>query len=99
MRPSRCHLGLQAEKPNDFIFRNGFLAENRRAQRRVRGEESEAKKIALSSWTMTSADPFPQALPKGLKNWDHHPHQADYKFPGEKDFRPFLTRIKEGNPT
>jgi branched-chain amino acid transport system substrate-binding protein len=21
-----------------------------------------------------------------------------YKFPGEKDFRPFLTRIKEGNP-
>ena len=88
------------KKPNDFIFRNGFLAEIEGA---AAGEFAvknlKAKKIAL----IFMDNDFGRSISSGFAERAEKLGAAIltkqmYKFPGEKDFRPFLTRIKEGNP-
>jgi len=90
----------KAKKPNDYIFRNGFLAEiEGAAVAEFAVKNLKAKRISL----IFMDNDFGRAISSGFAD------QAEkmgatilirqmYKFPGEKDFRPFLTRIKEGNP-
>jgi len=90
----------KAKKPNDYIFRNGFLAEiEGAAAAEFAVKNLKAKRISL----IFMDNDFGRAISSGFAD------QAEkmgatilirqmYKFPGEKDFRPFLTRIKEGNP-
>jgi branched-chain amino acid transport system substrate-binding protein len=88
------------KKPNDYCFRNGFLGEIEGAAAAEYAVKSlKAKKMSL----IFMDNDFGRAIAAGFAE------QAEklggtiltkqmYKFPGEKDFRPFLTRIKEGNP-
>ena len=90
----------KAKKPNDFIFRNGFLGEiEGAAAAEVAVKNLKAKKMSL----IFMDNDFGRAISAGFAA---HAEKLGasiltkqmYKFPGEKDFRPFLTRIKEGNP-
>lgn len=88
------------KKPNDYMFRNGFLGEIEGA---AAGEFAvknlKGKRISL----IFMDNDFGRAISTGFAT---HAEKLGatiltkqmYKFPGEKDFRPFLTRIKEGNP-
>jgi branched-chain amino acid transport system substrate-binding protein len=87
-------------KPNDFIFRNGFLGEiEGAAAAEFAAKNLKAKRISLifmdnDFGRAISAGFADQAVKLGAKILT----RQMYKFPGEKDFRPFLTRIKGGNP-
>src|SRR5512135_1610017 len=88
------------KKPNDFCFRNGFLGEiEGAAAAEFAVKNLKAKKIAL----IFMDNDFGRAISSGFaekaeKLGASVLTKQMYKFPGEKDFRPFLTRIKEGNP-
>jgi len=88
------------KKPNDFCFRNGFLGEiEGAAAAEFAVKNLKAKKIAL----IFMDNDFGRAISSGFaeraeKLGAKVLTKQMYKFPGEKDFRPFLTRIKEGNP-
>ncbi len=88
------------KKPNDFCFRNGFLGEiEGAAAAEFAVKNLKAKKIAL----IYMDNDFGRAISSGFAERAEKLGAAVltkqmYKFPGEKDFRPFLTRIKEGNP-
>ena len=90
----------KAKKPNDFIFRNGFLGEiEGAAAAEFAVKNLKAKKVSL----IFMDNDFGRAISAGFAA---HAEKLGasiltkqmYKFPGEKDFRPFLTRIKEGDP-
>ncbi len=88
------------KKANDFIFRNGFLAEiEGAAAAEFAVKNLKAKRIAL----IFMDNDFGRAISAGFAERAEKlgatvSTKQMYKFPGEKDFRPFLTRIKEGNP-
>ncbi len=88
------------KKPNDFCFRNGFLGEiEGAAAAEFAVKNLKAKKISL----IFMDNDFGRAISSGFAARAEKLGAAIlskqmYKFPGEKDFRPFLTRIKEGNP-
>jgi branched-chain amino acid transport system substrate-binding protein len=88
------------KKPNDFCFRNGFLGEiEGAAAAEFAVKNLKAKKIAL----IFMDNDFGRAISSGFAERAEKLGAAVltkqmYKFPGEKDFRPYLTRIKEGNP-
>jgi branched-chain amino acid transport system substrate-binding protein len=88
------------KKPNDFCFRNGFLGEiEGAAAAEFAVKNLKAKKIAL----IFMDNDFGRAISSGFAERAEKLGAAVltkqmYKFPGEKDFRPFLTRIKGGNP-
>jgi len=88
------------KKPNDFIFRNGFLGEIEGAAcAEFAVKNLKAKRISIISMD----NDFGRAISAGFaeraeKLGAQILTKQMYKFPGEKDFRPFLTRIKEGNP-
>ncbi len=88
------------KKPNDFIFRNGFLAEiEGAAAAEFAVKNLKAKKIAL----IFMDNDFGRSISSGFaeragKSGATILTRQMYKFPGEKDFRPFLTRIKEEVP-
>ncbi len=88
------------KKPNDFIFRNGFLGEvEGAAAAEFAVKNLKAKKISIISMD----NDFGRAISAGFaaraeKLGSTILTKQMYKFPGEKDFRPYLTRIKEGNP-
>ncbi|MCX8117481.1 MAG: ABC transporter substrate-binding protein [Desulfobacterota bacterium] len=88
------------KKPNDFIFRNGFLGEvEGAAAAEFAVKHLKAKRISIISMD----NDFGRAISAGFaeraeKLGSQILTKQMYKFPGEKDFRPFLTRIKEGNP-
>lgn len=88
------------KKPNDFIFRNGYLGEvEGAAAAEFAVKNLKAKKISIISMD----NDFGRAISAGFAARAEKLGSAIltkqmYKFPGEKDFRPFLTRIKEGNP-
>jgi branched-chain amino acid transport system substrate-binding protein len=87
-------------KPNDFCFRNGFLGEiEGAAAAEYAVKNLKAKRISL----IFMDNDFGRAISSGFaaraeKLGASILTRQMYKFPGEKDFRPFLTRIKEGNP-
>jgi len=87
-------------KPNDFCFRNGFLGEIEGAAAAEFAVKSlKAKKVSL----VFMDNDFGRAISSGFaeraeKLGAKVLTKQMYKFPGEKDFRPYLTRIKEGNP-
>lgn len=88
------------KKPNDFCFRNGFLGEiEGAAAAEYAVKNLKAKKISLISMD----NDFGKAISSGFAERAEKLGatvltKQMYRFPGEKDFRPFLTRIKEGNP-
>lgn len=88
------------KKPNDFCFRNGFLGEiEGAAAAEFAVKNLKAKKISL----IFMDNDFGRALSSGFAERAEKLGatvltKQMYKFPGEKDFRPYLTRIKEGNP-
>ena len=88
------------KKPNDFIFRNGFLAEiEGAAAAEFTVKNLKAKKVSL----IFMDNDFGRSISAGFAERAEKLgatilSKQMYKFPGEKDFRPFLTRIKEGNP-
>ena len=88
------------KKPNDFCFRNGFLGEIEGAgAAEFAVKNLKAKKVAL----IFMDNDFGRAISSGFAERAEKLGAAVltkqmYKYPGEKDFRPFLTRIKEGNP-
>ena len=88
------------KRPNDFCFRNGFLGEiEGAAAAEFAVKNLKAKKIAL----IFMDNDFGRAISSGFaeraeKLGAKVLTKQIYKFPGEKDFRHFLTRIKEGNP-
>jgi len=88
------------KRPNDFCFRNGFLAEiEGAAAAEFAVKNLKAKRISL----IFMDNDFGRAISSGFADRAEKLGatilaKQMYKFPGEKDFRPFLTRIKEGNP-
>ncbi|MGB7575021.1 MAG: ABC transporter substrate-binding protein [Thermodesulfobacteriota bacterium] len=88
------------KKPNDFCFRNGFLGEiEGAAAAEFAVKNLKAKKISL----IFMDNDFGRAISSGFAEKAEKLGatvltKQMYKFPGEKDFRPYLTRIKEGNP-
>ena len=88
------------KKPNDFCFRNGFLGEiEGAAAAEFAVKNLKAKKISL----IFMDNDFGRAISAGFAERAEKMGatvltKQMYKFPGEKDFRPYLTRIKEGNP-
>ena len=88
------------KKPNDFMFRNGFLGEIEGAA----AAQFAVKDLKANKMSMIYMDnDFGRAISAGFaaraeKMGAKILAKEMYKFPGEKDFRPFLTRIKEGNP-
>jgi len=88
------------KKPNDFCFRNGFLGEiEGAAAAEFAVKNLKAKRISI----IFMDNDFGRAISSGFAERAEKLAAAIltkqmYKFPGEKDFRPFLTRIKEGNP-
>lgn len=88
------------KRPNDFCFRNGFLGEiEGAAAAEFAVKNLKAKKISLISMD----NDFGRAISAGFAERSEKLGASIltkqmYKFPGEKDFRPYLTRIKEGNP-
>ena len=89
-----------AKKPNDFMFRNGFLGEiEGAAAAQFAVKDLKAQKISM----IYMDNDFGRSISAGFaaraeKLGSKILAKEMYKFPGEKDFRPFLTRIKEGNP-
>jgi len=90
----------KAKTPNDYIFRNGFLGEiEGAAAAEFAVKNLKAKRISL----IFMDNDFGRAISSGFAERAEKLGatiltKQMYKFPGEKDFRPFLTRIKEGNP-
>jgi branched-chain amino acid transport system substrate-binding protein len=88
------------KKPNDFCFRNGFLGEiEGAAAAEFAVKNLKAKRISI----IFMDNDFGRAISSGFAERAEKLGAAIltkqmYKYPGEKDFRPFLTRIKEGNP-
>jgi branched-chain amino acid transport system substrate-binding protein len=88
------------KRPNDFCFRNGFLGEiEGAAAAEFAVKNLKAKKVSL----IFMDNDFGRAISSGFaeraeKQGAKVLTKQMYKFPGEKDFRPYLTRIKEGNP-
>jgi branched-chain amino acid transport system substrate-binding protein len=88
------------KKPNDFCFRNGFLGEiEGAAAAEFAVKNLKAKKVSL----IFMDNDFGRAISSGFADRAEKLGakvltKQMYKFPGEKDFRPYLTRIKEGNP-
>jgi len=88
------------KRPNDFCFRNGFLGEIEGAgAAEFAVKNLKAKKIAL----IFMDNDFGRAISSGFAERAEKLGatiltKQMYKYPGEKDFRPFLTRIKEGSP-
>lgn len=88
------------KKPNDFMFRNGFLGEIEGAA----AAQFAVKDLKAQKMSMIYMDnDFGRSISAGFaaraeKLGAKILSKEMYKFPGEKDFRPFLTRIKEGNP-
>jgi len=88
------------KKPNDFCFRNGFLGEiEGAAAAEFAVKNLKAKRISL----IFMDNDFGRAISAGFAERAEKLGAAIltkqmYRFPGENDFRPFLTRIKEGNP-
>jgi branched-chain amino acid transport system substrate-binding protein len=88
------------KKANDFMFRNGFLGEiEGAAAAEFAVKEMKAKKMSIISMD----NDFGRAISAGFAQRAQKLGGAIlskqmYKFPGEKDFRPYLTRIKEENP-
>jgi len=88
------------KKPNDYIFRNGFLGEiEGAAAAEFAVKNLKAKRISL----IFMDNDFGRSISAGFADRAEKLGASIltkqmYKFPGEKDFRPFLTRIKEGNP-
>ena len=88
------------KRPNDFCFRNGFLGEiEGAAAAEFAIKNLKAKRISL----IFMDNDFGRAISSGFaaraeKLGATILTKQMYKFPGEKDFRPYLTRIKEGNP-
>ncbi len=88
------------KKPNDFCFRNGFLGEiEGAAAAEFAIKNLKAKKVSL----IFMDNDFGRAISSGFADRAEKLGakvltKQMYKFPGEKDFRPYLTRIKEGNP-
>jgi branched-chain amino acid transport system substrate-binding protein len=88
------------KKPNDYIFRNGFLGEVEgaaAAEFAVKGLT--AKRISI----IFMDNDFGRSISAGFAERAEKLGatiltKQMYKFPGEKDFRPYLTTIKEGNP-
>ena len=87
------------KKPNDFCFRNGFLGEiEGAAAAEFAVKNLKAQKVSL----IFMDNDFGRAISSGFaeraeKLGAKVLTKQMYKFPGEKDFRPYLTRIKEGN--
>jgi branched-chain amino acid transport system substrate-binding protein len=87
-------------RPNDFCFRNGFLGEiEGAAAAEFAVKHLNAKRISL----IFMDNDFGRAISSGFAERAEKLGatiltKQMYKFPGEKDFRPYLTRIKEGNP-
>src|SRR5512144_1799493 len=83
------------KKPNDFCFRNGFLGEvEGAAAAEFAVKNLKAKKISL----IFMDNDFGRAISSGFaeraeKLGAKVLTKQMYKFPGEKDFRPYLTRI------
>jgi branched-chain amino acid transport system substrate-binding protein len=88
------------KKPNDFCFRNGFLGEiEGAAAAEFAVKNLKAKKVSL----IFMDNDFGRAISSGFADRAEKLGakvlaKQMYKFPGEKDFRPYLTRIKEENP-
>ena len=88
------------KRPNDFCFRNGFLGEiEGAAAAEFAVKNLKTKKVSL----IFMDNDFGRAISSGFaeraeKLGAKVLTKQMYKFPGEKDFRPYLTRIKEGNP-
>ena len=88
------------KKPNDFCFRNGFLGEiEGAAAAEYAVKNLKAKKVSL----IFMDNDFGRAISSGFAERAEKLGatvltKQMYRFPVEKDFRPFLTRIKEGNP-
>jgi branched-chain amino acid transport system substrate-binding protein len=88
------------KKPNDFCFRNGFLGEIEGAA----AAEFAVKNLKAKNVSLIFMDnDFGRAISSGFADRAEKLGakvltKQMYKFPGEKDFRPYLTRIKEGNP-
>lgn len=86
--------------PNDFIFRNGFLGEVEGAA----AAEFAVKDLKAKRMSIISMDnDFGRSISAGFAERAEQLGAAIltkqmYKFPGEKDFRPYLTTIKDGNP-
>jgi len=86
--------------PNDFIFRNGFLGEVEGAA----AAEFAVKDLKAKRMSIISMDnDFGRSISAGFAERAEKLGatiltKQMYKFPGEKDFRPYLTTIKEGNP-
>jgi branched-chain amino acid transport system substrate-binding protein len=82
------------------MFRNGFLGEvEGAAAAQFAVKDLKAKKMSM----IFMDNDFGRAISAGFaaraeKMGAKILAKEMYKFPGEKDFRPFLTRIKEGNP-
>jgi branched-chain amino acid transport system substrate-binding protein len=88
------------KRPNDFIFRNGFLGEvEGAAAAEFAVKNLKAKRISI----IFMDNDFGRAISAGFAERAEKLGatiltKQMYKFPGERDFRPYLTRIKEGNP-
>lgn len=86
--------------PNDFIFRNGFLGEiEGAAAAEFAVKDLKAKRMAI----IAMDNDFGRSISAGFaeraeKLGASILTKQMYKFPGEKDFRPYLTTIKQGNP-
>jgi branched-chain amino acid transport system substrate-binding protein len=86
--------------PNDFIFRNGFLGEVEGAA----AAEFAVKDLKAKRMSIIAMDnDFGRSISAGFAAWAEKLGatiltKQMYKFPGEKDFRPYLTTIKEGDP-
>ncbi len=90
----------KGKRPNDFCFRNGFLGEiEGAAAAEFAVKNLKTKKVSL----IFMDNDFGRAISSGFADRAEKLGakvltKQMYKFPGEKDFRPYLTRIKEGNP-
>jgi branched-chain amino acid transport system substrate-binding protein len=88
------------KSPNDFIFRNGFLGEVEGAA----AAEFAVKDLKGKRMSIIAMDnDFGRSISAGFAERAEKLGatiltKQMYKFPGEKDFRPYLTTIKEGNP-
>lgn len=87
-------------KAGESNFRNGYLGTvEGAAAAELAVKTLNAKRIAVLSMD----NDYGRELGNGFKAWAEKlgativSYQA-YKFPGEREFRPFLTRIKEANP-
>lgn len=90
----------KTKKVNDYMFRNGFLGEiEGAAAAEFAVKDLKAKKISI----IFMDNDFGRSISAGFaaraeKLGASILTKQMYKFPGEKDFRPFLTLIKDGNP-